>query len=392
MTTNPFSEWPFWHYYSLHVQNAPLIDEEFRAINPGARPILLSALTTTARNFNPNNVDPNMQTAERSSARLVNVIDNSTFYDFVNDRIVRGSDLDPNRVWVVTTGNRQAGIPSSFTPQTIGTIPRDAIVIVKGIGSGSRGGELLPLVASPTNMTHIFQALGPAQSIAKGEITTREGRPVVRYDVMGALSEPERENLGRLLRGPTYTNPTIEIILQSFRRQSAAPSDLERNATRIRNQLTKIIPEEKAINVASGALVNATAPCYNVIELQVVPPGTNEYRVVKFAFKTSIKDDDRQAYDALLRDRFRARAVQSAEVSVEQRRAISIQPIRASVTDYQNLFKSNEGFQSYIRRINEATSSQVVDVSQVLHGEVDNGEDEDLDDYGEEGEEELDEY
>lgn len=385
MTTNPFTEWPFWHYYSLHVQNASLIDEEFRTIDPGNLPVSLQALNVRAEGNVPNGYDMRAFPSPQQAMRLLNVINNSVFYDFANDRIVRGSDLETGRVWIVT--------PMSFNRNTIANIPRDAIIIVKGLAREGRGGEILPLVASPTNMVHIFNALGPAQAIARGETTTREGRPIQRFDVMGALTQVERENLQRLLERPLYRNPTIEVILQSFRRQSSAPSDLERNAIRIRNQLAKIIPEEKAINVTSGATVNATAPCYNVIELQVVPPGTNDYRVVKFAFKTNLRDDDRQAYENLLRERFRARPVQAAETSVEQRRAIALNPIRTSYRDYESLFRSNEGFQNYIRRINEATSSQVVDISQVLHGEADNGDEEnDIGEFEGDEEDDLDAY
>jgi len=364
------------------VQNASLVDDEFRTLNPGARPVSMSTLIADTRNTST-------QSVEGSSSKLVNVINNSMFYDCVGDRILRGSDLDPNNTWVVTPGNSQLGVPSSFTPQTIRSIPRNAMVVVKGIGVSNKGGELLPIVATPINMTYIFKALGPAQAIARGELSHTDGRPIVQYDIMAALTAPERENLQRLLAGPTYTNPTIELILQSFKRQSAAPSNLERSVALIGKRLGKVIPEEKAINVSSGSLVNAVSPCYNVVELQVQPPGSNEYRIVKFAFHTTnLKEEGRQSYMNLLRERFKARPVQSTEVSVEQRRTISLQPVRASITDYPNLFRSSESFQSYIRRINEATSSQVVDVSQVLHGETGSEEEE----YIEEYEEELDEY
>lgn len=379
MSTNPFSEWPFWHYYSLHIQNAPFIDEEIRNINPGPLPIAYSALNTRAQGNVPDGYDMRTLPSIQNANTLINVINNSFFYDFINDRIVRGNDLDKSKVWIVT--------PTSFGPRTISTIPSDATIIVKGIAREGRGGDIMPLVASPANMIHIFQALGPAQAIARGETTDREGRPVQRYDILSALSAQERERLQGLLARPLYQNTTIATILQSFKRQTSASSDMERNAARIRNQLTKVIPEEKAINVTSGALVNATAPCYNVFEMQVVVPGTNDFRTVKFAFKTNMRDDERQAYDRLIRERFRAQEVQTAQVAIDQRRAISLQPIRASFRDYENLFRSNEGFQTYIQRINEATTTQNIDSSQVLHSEVtENEEDEYNEEYTEEDE------
>lgn len=391
MTTNPFTDWPLWFYFGHHVQNAPLIDNELRNLNPGPKPIPFTALIDRSNGGSPSGFDVNTLPSPDAAAKLVNAINRSIYYDYVNDMSSFGANLDPNRLWIAT--------PASFNLTTIQSIPSDALVIIKGIAREGNGGDIMPIIASPTNMRYIFQALGPAQAIARGETG------VTRFDVMSALSQPERERLlgvpdskdssrviGGLLQRPLYQNPTIQLIRQSFKRQSSAPSDLERSATRIRGQLAKVIPEEKAINVASGSLVNATASCYNVMEVQVVPPGLNEYRIVKFAFKTSMKDDDRQAYETLLRERFKARPVQSAESSVEQRKAIFIQPIRASSNDYPNIFKPSDGFQVYIRSVNNAVNTQIVDVTQTLHGEIETYDEEDVEDFIDESGEDIDNY
>lgn len=363
MSTNPFTEWPFWHYYSLHLQNASFIDDNVRRISPGDQPVPLSSL--------------------RTNTQLYNAIEKSYYYDFINDAIVRGSDLDQSKIWVVT--------PLSFTKTSESRLPSDALVVVKGVMRDNKGGDVMSLIATPSNMRYIFNALGPAQSIARGITSDDKGNPIKRYDIMAVLPSQTREKIEQLLNRPIYQSWTIQTILQSYKRQSSVSSDIERNATRIGQKLMKVIPEEKAINVTSGSLVNATAPCYSIEELQVIPPNSNDYRVVKFAFKTNLKDDDRQIYMNLLRERFKARKEEASSTSIEQRRAISLEPIRASLRDYNNLFNSNEGFQAYIQKVNEITTLQNIDTSQILHGEVgDEDEDEIYDDDA--GEFDLDNY
>lgn len=382
MTSNPFSEYPFWHYYTLHMQNSIYIDDQFRGIDLGPLPIPLVSL------LNGDTTSLKVSFDQEDREKLLSVIKNSMFYDFVNDRIVRGSDLDQTKVYLITS--------KSFNPNTIKTLPSDAILILKGIRNPETrvGGEIVPMIASPNNMLILFYALSNALDIAKGK-TGSDGKPPTPYNTLANLNQSDRDRLLRLLKRDVYQNPTIESILQSYKKQSTSSSyDIERVVPKIRNQLNKIIPEEKAINVASGSLVNATAPCYNVYEKQVTNTTTNEQRIVKFAFRVNMNDEIRQAYNRLLIERFKAQDVQSTQVSSEQRRAIALNPVRASYKDYENLFKSNEGFQSYIRKINEATSSQMIDVSQSLHDQIDNSlEDEEIEDnYFDDEEDDLQDY
>lgn len=358
MSINPFLEYPFWHYYTLHMQNVSLMTDEIRGINPGDRPITLESL---------------MAADASAPARLLgDVITRSVFYDFANDKITRIDMRDASRVIIV--GARIAIVRGIWD-----TLPSDSIVVIKGVVNASgAGGELMPMIGTPRNMGIAISALGPAQSIAKGMTTDTHGNPIQRVDVIAAMSSEDREKILSLLNRPVYQNIVISTIVKSYKRQGSGVSDMKRSITRIKNQLSKAIPEEKAINVASGAPVNAAASCYNVVELQVRPSNASEYRTVKFAYKTNLSDDDRSLYEQMLKKEFDARPIQATEVSSDQRRSIIIQPVTASFKDYRSLFNSNEGFQSYIQRLNEATASQSIDTSQTLHSSIDDR-DEDID-------------
>lgn len=357
MSVNPFLEYPFWHYYTLHMQNVSLMTDEFRKVHPGDRPITLDKLLSA-----------DISTPSRV---LGDVIIQCMFYDFINDSITRLDRNSVSRVYVLTTGMLFQSI--------LDTLPRDAIIVIKGlVNSAGSGGEMLPLLMSPLNIGTIVKALGVAQSLAKGITTDSNGDPIQKVDVISLLPVEDRERVLLLLNRPIYQNMTISSILRSYRRQGSGISDLSRSIGRIKNQLSKVIPEGKAINVASGAPVNAAASCYNVVELQVRPTNASEYRTIKFAYKTGLSDEDRSIYEQMLKKEFDAKPVQATEVSVDQRRSIMLQPVVASFKDYRSLFRSNEGFQSYIQRLNEATASQSIDTSQTLHSNIDD-EEEDID-------------
>lgn len=374
MANNPFVEWPLWHYFTQHMQNAGLITDRLRLMDIGSIPVTLNSLE------NPSESLPAEARALMTDTAIA--IRGSRYYDFMNDSFLPGTSLNPLTTYVVKN--------SAFNKQTIKMIPTNSYLIVKGLGrkvaaepSTSEtnvstgyivGGEIMPITGYPNDMTYIFEALGPAQAFAKGI-------NVPKYDIFSQLTKQQADHVKGLLSRPIYQNATIKNILDSYKRQTSIPSDLERNFNRIKNQLLKPIPEEKAINVTSGALVNAVAPCYNVVELQVTT-GANENKVVKFAYKTNLKEEERQAYEALLRNRFNARSVQAAEPSIEQRRAVSLVPIRASYADYDNLFRTGDNFQTYIKRINEITQAQTVDTSQTLHNEIqDIDEEENLEEF-----------
>jgi len=355
MSSNPFNEWPFWHYFSLQIQNTSWMNDVFRRNTPGNAPISINDI---------------------SDDQLANVVKKCVYYDYINDSISY-PDAYPD-VWISSTQAFRSGYK---------TIPSTAMVIIKGImRNDGIGGELLPIIATPSNMNIILGALGPVQKIAQGEV-------VEKPDIMKSLSSQDRDHVQKQLqRSYIYKNPIIDIILQSYKRPtSCVGTDVEKNIPKIRNQLSKSIPEEKAINVQSGAQVSAAAPCYNIVELQVLNPTTNEYQTVKFAFKTSLKDDERLAYEQMLDKRFSAKRIQSTEPSSEQRQAIFITPIRSTASDYPTIFGNNEAFQTYIRRLQDATSIQSIDTSQTLHGSAAADEEDEIFEEDEE-ENDLDDY
>lgn len=362
MSLNPFTEFPLWNYFTLHTQNIPYVNDEIRLATIEDKPL-------------PYN---------NASNEMRRVISLSFFYDFMNDAIVRGDSLDANKMLIIT---------NSIFNKSARSIPPDAILITKGVsstlGDGMLvGGEFMPIIGIPKHMALLFKSLISAQNIAKGITTDKNGKTIMKVNVIASLNDPiEQARLNSLLNRSIYKSNSIKAILNSYTKEVAIPADIEGKITKIRNRLSKHIPEDKAINVTSGSSVNITSAKYNIFELQVMAPNTNNPIVVKFAFRTSMVEEERDMYMTILNDRFKAQKVEASEVAVDQRRIISLKAVQATQQDYNNLLNEEEGFHTYLQRLNEITQTQVIDTSQVLHEEIrptyyeDEYEEDDIEDY-----------
>lgn len=343
MSLNPFNQWPLWHIFTLHVQNVKMITDEIRLSNPGSTP--LSFL----------NADDDVKQA----------ILGSLFYDYMNDNIISGSSLDTSKIVILTSDN----FGSQYR-----TVPASSLVIIKGIASGNTrviGGEFVPMIGSPSKMALAWNLI----------ISAQKGKPA---NVMTYLSEQEKIRINALLERPLYSNAAITFIMNSYKKQTYSSTDIESKIVKIRNKLMGPIPENKAINVTSGVLVEGTSGCYNYMELQVSIPSSNDTRVVRFAFRTQLKEDVRQMYVRMLFERFNAKEVEATAVSSEARRVISLTPIIATYKDFTTVFKTNDEFQTYIRNIDQQSRIQTIDTSQVTQVEEiqdDDDYDEDIDEF-----------
>jgi hypothetical protein len=295
MNISPFNEWPLWHFFSLHMQNSGIVNDAFRTTS---LTIPISLLSLDVKAGLSSAVDPysNVTITQEAARNIINIVNNSFFYDFMNDRIIRVDALDRSKVFI-----SNANIV--VNEQALSSIPQGSLLITKGIAKtsptgGISGGELVPLLGTPTYMREAVMSLSNAQAITRGETTSR-------YDFLSTLPQQERDRLQSLFRRPIYENTAIQLVLTSYRKQASIPLDLEKKVARLSNSLKKVIPDDKAINVATGTSVKLKA-CYNIEEYQVIPPGSNEYRTVKFAFPNKMRDEDRQMYIQLLTDRFKA--------------------------------------------------------------------------------------
>lgn len=362
MSLNPFTEFPLWNYFTLHTQNIPYVNDEIRLANIGDKPL-------------PYN---------NTSNEMKRVISLSFFYDFMNDAIVRGDSLDSNKILIMT---------NSVFNKNVRTIPPDAIIIIKGVsstlGDGMLvGGEFMPVIGIPKHMALLLKSLIAAQNLSKGITTDKNGNLIMKINVIESLNDPiEQARLNSLLNRSIYKSASIKAILNSYTKEVAIPADIEKGISKIRASLSKHIPEDKAINVSSGARVSITGARYNIFELQVMAPNTNNPIVVKFAFSTKMGEEERDMYMTILNDRFKAQKIEASEVAVDQRRTISLKAVQATQQDYNNLLNEEEGFHTYLQKLNEITQTQVIDTSQVLHEEIrptyyeEEYEEEDIEDY-----------
>lgn len=355
MSSNQFTSWPLWHYFSLHFQNLGAVDDAFRTYSVSGKVV------------NP-----------MEDAVLSGPISTMVFYDFMNDVIVPASRI-PNLTVV--------DFPSFSDARFAARIPGDTNVLVKGVASTRdgrvSGGELIPLIGTKEKMQLVLRAILEQIRISRNVA----GAQV--FDIFGALSEQEQARVTALLARPEYSNLMMSIIRNSYERTATSSLDIESIFTKIRNRLTKPIPDMRAINVSSGSLVSA-ANCYNIIEMSVIPEAGAESRNVRFAFRNNLKESDREALLRLLRERFSAQTVRATEPSAENRATIAMRPVQVSAETYSRLLP-NLSFQQYIAQANRVTQAQAVEsATYTLQSEIQTEEDPELDEVEEE--EALDDY
>ena len=341
MTSNPFTEWPLWHYFTTHMQNIAYITNDIRRYTPSGTYVLAT-----------------------EDDVLAPILEQLVLYDFMQDEIRRG---DIQGLYVVPIG--------TLISRQYESLPRDIRIVVKGravTNDGElRGGEFIPLIGTPGQLRLILQGISEYQ---KGQAPT------------GLATLKEQMNLEDMMDNPKYGNSVINAILKSYTRVTGTTEDNTALISKISRRLSSPVPEGKAINVTRGSIVTAASTRYTIQELSVSTPGESTRRVVKFAFPTTLKPDERARFERLLVENFNAQTVAPSTINPEERSTIAVRPLRLAGQAYEQLFLADESFSSYINNISRVTESQTVDVSQVLHTEItdvpdeeDDLEDEDID-------------
>lgn len=337
MSSNPFTDYPFWHFFTLRMQNLPAATQTFRETSV-EKPIKLSGLE----------LDNILRTT----------FERSFFYDPINDVIIRGDD--PSLQNVVITN--------------VKTLPDGGLTVIKLPYSSKEntGGYFLPFVGVPRVVKTILDSVRLLPDVVRGK-----SQENLKNKFLGSLTDSERLTVNTKLQGGIYQDSAIKLTLESYTRPPPATSTTPSMDARV-NLFNNAIPNagEKSINVTTGGTLKASASRYMIKEYNVKVLGSNDRYNVKFAFPNNLKSDEIKMYEDLLKRVFDAKEIEATTASLDQRRAIMVKPIESNI-DYTSFYRGKESFQSYIRNLTEfQTSLQPTITSQNIVGEEIEEEDE----------------
>lgn len=370
MSSNLFNEWPLWYYFTNHKKNLPYYTEEFRSKTVPDEGIRVS--------------DDNY---------FNDIISNLDMYDFMQDRIVTGSEVPD--LYLISISALSSGKI---------TVPGNANVIVKGVKEISgpnkgRGGEIIPLVGTPADIQNIIAAIRA--------YTT--GKPITTLDDLR-----RRVNLDEILEQPGYKNPLISIILRSYSNTSNSlvklqeeVNDLKRQLAsrpaassirdrdniilQINRRLNEALSSDRAINIQTGSRVTTLGNRYQIQEMMLTRIGESKPINVKIAIPNSLPMDIRQEYMNMIKEQFKAQSVESTVVSEKEREQILYRPLTAVSIEQARLFDESESFINFMNKNKEISLYPVVDTSRI-GGEAPIQEEEEEEFNELEEEDELDEY
>lgn len=343
MEISPFTQWPFWHYFTLHMQNVNHITREFRIAKPSY--VIL----------------------ENELPVIKDVMKKCFVYDFMNDTIIAVSSMKLDLIMMMN-------IDRLTDPRVINASNTPGMMFIfKGIFNETKqiGGEILPLIGSYKDMGIMIQSLSTIMKYSSNDSPSYK----LLYDMLGP--QP-KANVDALLKGPVYSNHIINVILGMRKPKDIVLSsqavvtgkDTSKVETRIDKLIGQPIPEGKAINVKSGMLVMTTTKGYNISEYEVVSPSTGVKRTVKFAFPTNMSEADHSAYLYRLQTVFKAVPTSTSQSVEAAREATFLNPIILEQSSYTNIFGSDEGFVSYVKNVNEIGQVAIPDTNRIVEGEV----------------------
>jgi len=343
MEISPLAEWPFWHYFTLHMQNIIHVTDDFRKTSPS--PVVMSEQTPIIKD----------------------TIAKSFAYDFMNDTIIPLSDVNQSLLMVVPI-NKLTDTRIIALKNTQGML-----FVAKGVfvPDKNAGGELIPLIGTYDYTAAMVKSLISIVQYANGAKTT--------YTAMNDLISPQaKANVSELLKRPVYDNNMIRVLLSMrIPKGIALPppvvaeaKDTGKVEKRIAKAIAQPMTEAKAINVSTGAVVSTNSKGYTIAEYEVIVPETGIKRTIKFAFKAGMNEADRQAYIERLHALFKAVPTSTTERITASREERILQPIRMDQASYRLAFSGDEGFGDYMKNLHAAQHISVPDTSSIIEGVV----------------------
>lgn len=370
MTSNAYLEWPMWNYFTLNQYNTQIITD----------PVRLYKFLGSYNVSKGVSVDKAEKKIDASLADdIENVVKNTMFYVFMDDKILRGSDINKNIHMVLLVG--QYDIPDH--------IPDDDYVILKGIGKKDPKGRIVGGTIAPFIGTKKYMSLIREQTLSetKGE----------KYSIKANLSKDDQDHINTLLLDPKYEDLISVRIIDSYKKSQKVTKDLSKAIKNIRAKIEGVVPEGKAVNVETGVVIGLrSCTKYTVQEYHVSPKQGGVSKVIKFAFRNSMDESLRKELVEMLESNFNATIAKTTEVIPEKRESAFLGQVKMTGDAYMTYLRGTESMKVYLAKINEMSNAiPKVDTSQILTTEPpkveEEQEEEDIEEESE-GEEEEEEY
>lgn len=320
--SNPYLNWPLWHYFTLHFQNlgslASIIDQ-FRAVNESGRAMDVHLIKDNAKDI--------------------------VVYNFVEDRIDR-LDKYPDAFLITGPSNLSNMLRAK-------TLSARALTIVKA--RPEDGGDMIPLIGSAIYMAHIIALIS---STIKG----------VPYDFRAKLSNEDNAKVEMELSSAVYKAPGIARILASYKECGIKPQEEENLANSIASRISLFIqgrvpnPTNQAINIETGKIPMKKND--KIIQEYRVQLDNNPPLNIKFSFPSGITEAKMRSYIRMLEENFKAVRVHAP--SEEERRATVLNPVRIEGRSISSIFGQPEEFSQYIAKMNKVERPEIIETSALL--------------------------
>lgn len=326
MSSNPFLQWPLWHYFTLHFQNLESLGADISLIRPILTPILLDddkvSIVSGATD----------EDSMRGGETLVRRKNDIVVYDFIEDKIRRLSSFhDPVYVYTIKAYKDLATKPS-----------HNSLIMIKGGKSNAnpKGGDLLPFIGRPNDMVIMPDLITAA-------IT---GQP---YDLWSKFDNMKRAEIEALLSRSIYSTPSIKAILTSYKTCNVSKTEDTNLINNIAKRITMYINGKtssgKAINLETGSFSN-TKHDKLILEFKVRLVRESQPVNVKFSLPQDIPSTRKEFYIDLLKKNFFAEQIHTP--AIEERRATEFNPVTIESSTISSIFGEPEKFSKYIAKVN----------------------------------------
>jgi len=358
MSSNPFANYPFWHHFTLHLQNIPYMSDELRLIKLDANIVTFNSLNRTA------NAD--FLTNEQKKA-IENAVFNSKFYDYQNDKIVDANSIDMNRVILIDVDAVAAKNDYIMNPKISNSRIQDPLFLVKKKGSQTGGGELYPVIGNKDavrdhyyTMAAIIMHMIDSQKNPMPDLTSFNEQFKNLQNTNNLYQNPL---IKRILESKTFFEPETQEVVTSV--EKGPTIDFSKYRQQLINTFSSSIPSDKAIRINTGKLAKKSN---NIIVRKRIklPSPSKETKIVEFAYPSKITDSNKKLYEDYLTKNFGFEDVAETVVSESKKQSISITPITFTENTYSNIFGKDTGFRTYIKKENDTINYNPVDTTQSL--------------------------
>lgn len=361
MSTNPFTNYPFWHHFTLHLQNIPYMSDDLRLIKIGTNFITFDPEKRTAKTDS---------LTEKQKLAIERAVFNSRFYDYANDKIVDANSIDMNRVILVDT--RAIVVDKKVMDQLMSKYGiKDPLFLIKKGAEPKKdgkviGGEIYPIIGDQESVKNyldkiagILFHLKDSQKNPMPNLTSFDEQFERLQNTNDLYENPLIKSI---LKAKTFFEPEPQEVLTSMER--APTIDFDKYRQQLISTFSSSIPSDKAINIKTGRLAKKSNNI--IVRKRVKIPSNNKTMTVEFAYPSKMTESSKKLYEDFLKKNFVFEDVAETVVSESKMQFIGITPIMFTENTYSSIFGKDTGFRTYFQKENDSINYNPIDSSQSL--------------------------